>query len=35
MHRAKSIENFKDFKPSEEKAFDCNPHLKALRDEAA
>jgi hypothetical protein len=33
MHRAKSIANFKDFKPGDEKAFDPNPHLKALRNE--
>jgi hypothetical protein len=33
MHRANSVAQFKDFKPSDEKAFDRNPHLKALRDE--
>lgn len=32
-HRAKSLANFKDFKPGDEKAFDRNPHLKALRDQ--
>jgi hypothetical protein len=33
MHRAKSIASFRSFDPSEEKAFDKKPHLKALRDE--
>jgi hypothetical protein len=33
MHRAKSIANFKNFKAGDEKAFDRNPHLKALREE--
>jgi hypothetical protein len=33
MHRAKSVANFKDFKPGDEKAFDKNEHLKALRNE--
>jgi len=33
MHRANSVANFKGFNPSDEKAFDRNPHLKALRDE--
>lgn len=32
-HRAKSLANFKNFTPGDEKAFDRNPHLKALRDE--
>jgi hypothetical protein len=32
-HRAKSLANFKTFTPGDEKAFDRNPHLKALRDE--
>jgi hypothetical protein len=33
MHRAKSVEVFKGFTPSDEKSFDRNPHLKTLRDE--
>src|SRR5277367_75797 len=32
MHRAKSIAAFRSFDPVEDKAFDKNPHLKALRD---
>ena len=32
MHRAKSIAAFRQFDPVEDKAFDKNPHLKALRD---
>lgn len=32
MHRAKSIASFRSFDPVEDKAFDKNPHLKALRD---
>ena len=32
MHRAKSIASFRSFDPAEDKAFDKNPHLKALRD---
>lgn len=31
MHRAKSVACFRGFDPSEDKAFDRNPHLKALR----
>jgi|GEM_PF-1440021 len=33
MHRAKSIACMRSFDPDETKAFDKNPHLKALRDE--
>lgn len=33
MHRTKSIACFRDFDPSDNKAFDRKPHLKALRDE--
>lgn len=33
MHRAKAIACFRSFDPSENKAFDKKPHLKALRDE--
>jgi hypothetical protein len=33
MHRAKAIACFRGFEPSEDKAFDKNPHLKALREE--
>ena len=32
MHRAKSVAVFRSFDPSEDKAFDKNPHLKALRE---
>lgn len=32
MHRANSVKCFRDFSPTEEKAFDKNPHLKSLRD---
>src|SRR5437588_1290134 len=32
MHRAKSIAGFRGFDPAEDKEFDKNPHLKALRD---
>jgi hypothetical protein len=31
MHRANSVKCFRSFDPSEDKAFDKNPHLKALR----
>jgi hypothetical protein len=33
MHRAKTIAAFRSFDPSDAKAFDKKPHLKALRDE--
>jgi hypothetical protein len=33
MHRAKDIACLRSFDPAEEKAFDKNPHLKALREE--
>jgi hypothetical protein len=33
MHRAKSVASFRDFTPSDSKAFDKNEHLKALRDQ--
>jgi hypothetical protein len=33
MHRAKAVGVMRGFNPSEDKAFDKKPHLKALRDE--
>jgi hypothetical protein len=33
MHRAKSIASFRDFDPTDSKAFDKNEHLKSLRDQ--